>query len=384
MKIDRNLLINIQSLLPIQIFIGYCFVISGLFVNFVQLLTWIFIRPFNKKLYRQLNYHLATLIWSQLTFLYSWWSNSDLKIYADSKDIDYLRQEYAICLPNHRYEIDWLVALVFAQKRGLLGGTKIVGKHSLSLIPVLGWSWFFTESIFLRRIWENDKKILENDIQKLLDNYPDNYYFNITMTCEGTRYTETKRLESMKYAREKNLPELKYHILPRTKGLIMIMQGAKGKIPAVYNFMLGFSKDSAAPKLRTLLNGHSCKAHMYLKRIPMSEIPYQDDEKCAEWIHKLFQEKDRIYEHFIQHDTFDGLGISQISIPQNYSDLFIQFFWIVTIVIPSLIWLFYFIFNSTLFGKIIFAIIILIVYVILQWMISTSVIKTDTKIKKNK
>jgi hypothetical protein len=49
------------------------------------------------------------------------------------------------------------------------------------------------------------------------------------MSCEGTRYTETKRLESMKYAREKSLPELKYHILPRTKGVTMIMQGAKGK-----------------------------------------------------------------------------------------------------------------------------------------------------------
>jgi len=33
----------------------------------------------------------------------------------------------------------------------------------------------------------------------------------------------------MKYAREKNLPELKYHILPRTSGVIMVMQGAKGK-----------------------------------------------------------------------------------------------------------------------------------------------------------
>ncbi|CAF4677779.1 unnamed protein product, partial [Rotaria sp. Silwood2] len=27
------------------------------------------------------------------------------------------------------------------------------------------------------------------------------------MACEGTRYTETKRLESMKYARKNNLPE---------------------------------------------------------------------------------------------------------------------------------------------------------------------------------
>jgi hypothetical protein len=33
----------------------------------------------------------------------------------------------------------------------------------------------------------------------------------------------------MKYAREKNLPELKHHILPRTRGLTMILQGAKGK-----------------------------------------------------------------------------------------------------------------------------------------------------------
>jgi lysophosphatidic acid acyltransferase/lysophosphatidylinositol acyltransferase len=58
-------------------------------------------------------------------------------------------------------------------------GTKIVGKHSLSIIPVLGWSWFFTESIFLRRVWETDKKILEHDIQQLVNNYPDNYYFNV-------------------------------------------------------------------------------------------------------------------------------------------------------------------------------------------------------------
>ena len=49
------------------------------------------------------------------------------------------------------------------------------------------------------------------------------------MACEGTRFTEAKRLESMKYAKEKNLPELKYHILPRTRGLTMILQGAKGK-----------------------------------------------------------------------------------------------------------------------------------------------------------
>ena len=104
------------------------------------------------------------------------------------------------------------------------------------------------------------------------------------MACEGTRFTEKKRADSMKYAREKNLPELKYHLLPRTKGLTLILQGAKGQsewpsiafachstwatlvaVPAVYNFMLAFTKDSAVPEFRTLLRGQSCKAQLYVK-----------------------------------------------------------------------------------------------------------------------
>lgn len=59
------------------------------------------------------------------------------------------------------------------------------------------------------------------------------------MACEGTRFTEAKRLESMKYAREKGLPELKYHILPRTRGLTMILQGAKGK-SKLYEMIISF------------------------------------------------------------------------------------------------------------------------------------------------
>jgi len=259
---------------------------------------------------------------------------------------------------------------------------KIVGKRSLSLIPIVGWSWFFSESIFLRRVWETDKKILEHDIQQLLNGYPDNYYFSFLMACEGTRFTEKKRLDSMKYAREKNLPELKYHLLPRTRGLTMIMKGAKGKIPAVYNFMLAFSKDSAPPKFRTILQGKSCKAQLYIKRVPTTDIPYEDEEKCAEWLHTLFQEKDRIYEHFVQHDNFQGLGVPEVPVVRNYSDLLIEIFWLGIIGIPSLIWFIKFILNSTLFAKILCVIILLVIYVILQLMINTSVIKSDAKQKK--
>ena len=57
------------------------------------------------------------------------------------------------------------------------------------------------------------------------------------MACEGTRFTEAKRLESMKVAREKHLPELNYHLLPRTKGFTLIMQGAQGKSKAPATFL---------------------------------------------------------------------------------------------------------------------------------------------------
>jgi len=29
----------------------------------------------------------------------------------------------------------------------------------------------------------------------------------------------------------------------------------------------------------------------YFRRIPVSQIPYEDEVKCAQWLHELFQEK---------------------------------------------------------------------------------------------
>ncbi len=54
-----------------------------------------------------------------------------------------------------------------------------MGKQSLKLIPVVGWCWMFTESIFLRRVWDSDRETLVKDLRKVLANYPENYYFNV-------------------------------------------------------------------------------------------------------------------------------------------------------------------------------------------------------------
>jgi hypothetical protein len=120
----------------------------------------------------------------------------------------------------------------------------------------------------------------------------------------------------------------------------------------------------------------------YTRRISVSQVPYEDETKCAQWLHELFQEKDRLYEHFVQNDTFAGLGVPKISLVPNYSDVFIQFFWFITIGIPSLIWLARFLITSTWYAKLIFALIILIAHFIFERMINMSVIKKDTKRQK--
>ncbi len=122
-------------------------------------------------------------------------------------------------------------------------GSKIVAKQSLKLVPILGWCWSCTETIFVRRVWESDRETLVNDLRNTLANYPRNHFFNVKifyfskmniffqlmLSCEGTRFTEKKRLISMKIAREKGLPELKHHILPRTKGFTLLLQGAENR-----------------------------------------------------------------------------------------------------------------------------------------------------------
>ena len=45
----------------------------------------------------------------------------------------------------------------------------------------------------------------------------------------------------MKFAQEKGLPELKHHLLPRTKGFTLLVQGAEDRSKMSFSF---FSKSN--------------------------------------------------------------------------------------------------------------------------------------------
>ena len=77
-------------------------------------------------------------------------------------------------------------------------------------------------------------------------------------------------------------------------------------------------------------------------------------------MHNLYQEKDQIYDYFVRHNTFEGRGLERIEIPWNYHDLLIQLVWMVIIGIPSIIYLFQFLWTSSFLAQMIFGILIIL------------------------
>jgi hypothetical protein len=88
----------------------------------------------------------------------------------------------------------------------------------------------------------------------------------------------------------------------------------------------------------------------FIRRIPICDIP-RDNEGSNNWIHKLYREKDQIYDYFVQHGTFEGNGLPRIELSYNYYDLLIEFGWIILIGIPSIIYLFQFLWTSSFIAK---------------------------------
>lgn len=48
--------------------------------------------------------------------------------------------------------------------------------------------------------------------------------------------------------------------------------------------------DPVKPVIRSMLFGEKCEGHMYLSRIPLDEVP-EDDEGAAQWLRDLYYKK---------------------------------------------------------------------------------------------
>ncbi|XP_009615949.1 1-acyl-sn-glycerol-3-phosphate acyltransferase PLS1-like isoform X1 [Nicotiana tabacum] len=293
--------------------IGLLFLLSGLIINFIQALLFILVRPCSKNMYRRINKEVTELLWLELIWLFDWWANVKVELYTDQETYGLMGKEHALVISNHRSDIDWLVGWVIAQRVGCLGSTIALAKKSLSYLPVLGWSMWFSGYISLERSWAKDENTLKSGFQQLNDFHQP---FWLAVFVEGTRFTHTKLLAAQEYATSAGLPIPRNVLIPRTKGFVAAVSHLRSFVPAIYNITLAIPKDKPRPTLLRMLRGCSSVVHVRVERRLMHELP-EDESGIAQWCKDVFVVKDTLLDRHLVTGTFGDQECQDIGRPKK-------------------------------------------------------------------
>ncbi|CAN1348929.1 1-acyl-sn-glycerol-3-phosphate acyltransferase 2 [Linum perenne] len=234
--------------------LGVLFFFSGLVVNLIQAICFLLIRPLSKSTYRTINRAVAELLWLELVWIVDWWAGVKAVYFVLLTLWYFSGKEHALVLSNHKSDIDWLVGWVLAQRSGCLGSALAVMKKSSKLLPVIGWSMWFSEYLFLERSWAKDENTLKSGLQRLHD-FPRPFW--LALFVEGTRFTQAKLLAAQEYAASTGLPVPRNVLIPRTKGFVSAVSNMRSFVPAIYDVTVAIPKTSPQPTMLRLFKGQS-------------------------------------------------------------------------------------------------------------------------------
>ncbi|KAL8494073.1 hypothetical protein ACS0TY_025025 [Phlomoides rotata] len=242
-----------------------------------------------------------------------------IELYTDSETFKLMGKEHALVICNHRSDIDWLVGWVLAQRAGCLGSTLAVMKKSSKFLPVIGWSMWFSEYLFLERSWAKDEITLKSGLHRLRD-FPQPFW--LALFVEGTRFTQAKLLAAQEYASSMGLPVPRNVLIPRTKGFVTAVSHLRSFVPAIYDITLAIPETSPAPTLLRLFKGQSSVLHVHVKRHLMNDLPESDDD-VAQWCKDAFVAKDELLD---KHTVVKSFGEQFQDIGRPVKSLLVNYF----------------------------------------------------------
>ncbi|CAH1437974.1 unnamed protein product [Lactuca virosa] len=301
--------------------IGLLFLLSGLIINFLQAFFFVLVRPCSKNMYRKINACLAQLLWLELIWLFDWWAHIKVDLFIDSETLELMGKEHVLLICNHKSDIDWLIGWVLAQRSGCLGSTLALVKKSLKFLPVIGWSMWFTEYIFLERNWSKDENILMEGFENLRD-FPMPFW--LAVFVEGTRFTHAKLLAAQEYAIATKSPVPRNVLIPRTKGFVAAVNHLRSFVPAIYNCTVAVPKNEPLPTILRMFRGRSSTVHVHVKRHLIRELPHTDAD-IRQWCRDIFLEKDASLELHQSENTFGDMECHGIGRPKK--SLYVVIIW---------------------------------------------------------
>ncbi|XP_057515255.1 1-acyl-sn-glycerol-3-phosphate acyltransferase PLS1-like [Amaranthus tricolor] len=343
--------------------VGLIFLISGLIVNLIQAILYVLVQPISKNMYRRFNKVVAELLWLEPVWLFDWWGGVKVELHTDSETFNLMGKEHALLISNHRSDIDWLIGWVLAQRSGCLGCTMAIMKDVLRYLPVMGWSMWFSEYVFVKRNWAKDQSTLKSGYEKLKD-FPVPFW--LALFVEGTRFTQPKLLDAQKYAISKGFDAPKNVLLPRTKGFIQAVQNLRPFVPAIYDVTLAVARDKPPPSMLTILKGKSSVVKVHIKRHLMHDLPEKSDD-ISQWCKNVFEAKDAFLENYFLGGSFGKEEMQDIG--RSKQSLIVMIMWSCLLSVGAIGFLLWTRLFSTWQGILVSAVFLLLVIVIMQILI---------------
>ncbi|KAG8333518.1 1-acyl-sn-glycerol-3-phosphate acyltransferase gamma [Homalodisca vitripennis] len=91
------------------------------------------------------------------------------------------------------------------------------------------------------------------------------------------------------------------------------------------------------PTVTNMLLGKPVEGHLYLGRIPLSEVP-EGEAEAAQWLRDLYIKKDKMMESFLHTgDFFAESGVDRVEpflLPRRYYSLVNMATWAVIVIVP--------------------------------------------------
>lgn len=264
-----------------------------LMVNVIQMTT-LLLWPFSRKAFQEANRAIA-YAWITLTIF---WGTRILGFRLTLSGDDVPASENAIVVSNHQEMPDIHISWLLARRKGRAGDVKYFAKDSLKYIPGLGWGMLFINCIFVKRNWTRDRDTIRQTFQKVLSHRTPLW---LILYAEGTRFKPEKLARSRKFAERQGLKPTRHIMPPRTRGFVATVIGLRDHAQAVYDFTIGYKV--GVPTLWQYAHGYATELHLHVRRYPIGELP-REDEEIADWLFRLYEEKDQLLEYYYQHGAF--------------------------------------------------------------------------------
>lgn len=294
------------------------FLFVGIFINIIQVFLLITIRLSDncrwRRWHKRINSYLVYTLFSPPISLLYYWSNMSLNIQLDDLELIEAakRPMLGIIIPNHSYELDYMVSFVLADQLGGVGCYKSMSKEELRYLPIIGWSMWMSDLIFVKRDWKRDREIIANKLDALFD-YDQTI---LGIFAEGTRFTQEKHQLSVEFARSRNLQPFKYHLVPRTRGFNYTVRHylreivLKGRARSLDEFKILNLQIVMPdkPKFRDFLEGRQLRADVYCEEIKLSDdirtevINSKDEDDCpqlSKLLMDIFRRKDQLVDEYL-------------------------------------------------------------------------------------